>query len=96
MNSPGLLSLASTSTIVALESDSVVSIQISLAHGIYAGVWMSATCRLPPAIVLTPNVVKLVDPKKKKKDDKVRCKRDLESHASHLPAKSVKILRNAY
>ena len=30
------------------------------------------------------------------KYQKVRCKRDLESHAGHLPTKSVKILRNAY
>ena len=30
--------------------------------------------------------------KKKTSDLKVRCKRDLESHARHLPTKSVRIL----
>ena len=34
--------------------------------------------------------------KEKKNDQKVRCTRDLESHARHLPIKSVKIIRNAY
>ena len=33
--------------------------------------------------------------KKKKKDQRVMCKRDLEFHAGHIPTKSGKNLRNA-